>query len=148
MDNLQNIIDFAIAKEQEAVDFYDSLAVKVKSKAISEELLKIKAMEEQHRDRLQALEVGELMQTLAPQVTDLKIADYIVEAEPGEDMNWQDLLTIAMHREMAAMQLYSTLARKVTDAATIQLFERLASEEASHKAMFEKIWDEDIMKEN
>lgn len=148
-DNLKAIILFAIEKEQEAIDFYEQLSQKVKSKAIVDEILKIKKMEEQHKERLKKVEIPALIRENSSRVApNLKIADYIVQATPSAEMSWQDLLNIAMHRELAAMELYAALSKKVSDSDVARLFERLSREESEHKLIFERMWDEDIMKEN
>jgi rubrerythrin len=46
------------------------------------------------------------------------------------------------------MNLYTDLAKLVTDRMAKHLFENLAAEESSHKLFFEKIWDEEVLKDN
>jgi len=144
-DELKTIIDFAIDKEQEAVDFYNGLATKVKVEAIAKEIRNIAKMEEGHRERLKNIDVVEAAQTPAKPVMDLKIADYLVEREPTPDMTWQEILQIAMRRELSSMNLYTDLSKLVTDPVSRQLFENLVEEERAHKLYFEKIWDEEIL---
>jgi len=146
-DELQDIISFAIDKEQEAMDFYSGLASKVKHKAIAEELQKMVGIEQGHRDRLKAMDLGEAAKTTVESAQNLKIADYLVDLEPSPDMSWQDVVHIAMKRELAAMNLYTDLAKMVTDQNAKQLFENLAADESAHKLYFEKIWDDEIMKD-
>jgi rubrerythrin len=147
--DLQAIVNFAIQKEQEAVDFYHDLAARIKNRSLTAELLKIADMEVQHRERLKKLDlVAAIGGATARKVTDLKIADYLVAQEPSPSMTWQDILNIAMHREMASMRLYTDLATIVSDQGAKQLFENLAVEETAHKLFFEKTWDEEILTEN
>jgi rubrerythrin len=146
-DELRDIIDFAINKEQEAMDFYSDLAGKVKHKAIAEELQKMVGVEQEHRDRLKAMDVGEASKTTTQPAQNLKIADYLVDLEPAPNMSWQDVVHIAMKRELAAMNLYTDLAKTVTDQNAKQLFENLAADESAHKLYFEKTWDDEIMKD-
>jgi rubrerythrin len=147
-DELQAIVDFAIEKEQEAVDFYNNLAGKVTVKTLAEELEKMAKMEEAHKERLQNMDAPAAAGTEAKKVVDLKIADYLVDKEPSADMTWQDLLQIAMKRELAAMNLYTDLSKQVTDQNSSQLFQNLAAEEQAHKLYFEKIWDEEVLIED
>ena len=147
-EELQAIIDFAIDKEQEAVDFYNDLAGKVNVKAIAEELKKMAKMEENHRDLLKKMDAPAAASIAVKPVEDLKIADYLVEKKPRPDMSWQDLLQIAMNRELASMNLYTDLSKQVTDPNSKQLFKNLAEEERVHKFYFEKIWDEEVLTED
>ena len=75
---LKEIINFAVEKEQEAVDFYTEYEGKVKNQAITEELNKLADMERGHKKRLQNLEVETIGISEPEKVADLKIADNIV----------------------------------------------------------------------
>ncbi len=147
-EKLKGIIDFAIDKEQEAIDFYNGLAERVKSDAVAAELRRLAQMELGHKTKLQNINPESFAAVQAPQVEDLKIADYTVEAIPHSEMTWPDILNIAMHREMAAAKLYRDLAASVGDPQVKQLFENLAGEEMKHKLYLESVWDQDVMKEN
>lgn len=147
-DKLEDIIEFAIAKEQEAMDFYVDLAGKVNSPGVADELKKMAAMEEKHRDWLKTNSVSLLSNGASSKVTNLKIADFVVDAQPVAGMTWQDAINLAMHRETYAMNMYTSLGKLVSDPTEKQLFESLAAEESKHKLYFETIWDEEILLEN
>lgn len=146
--HLREILDFAIDKEQEAIDLYTRLAATAKWEAIANELRNIAAMEISHKRRLQSLDLGTAATTVNRPVVDMKIADYLVEAQPSDNMTWQDILNIAMKRELAAMKLYEDLAAIVVDPHAQQLFRNLSAEESKHKLYFEGIWDKEILQEN
>jgi len=98
---------------------------------------------------LRKLDLEKTVTKVPAEVVNLKISDYMVEKEPTPDMSWQDILTIAMKREEASLNLYKTMARMFSSEQSVSnLFENLASEEAQHKLYFEKIYDDDILKEN
>ena len=148
LDELKNIVDFAIEKEQEAVDFYNVLSGRVKVKSIAEELRKIVVIEEGHRERLRKMDIAGYSKNVVQPAINLKIADYLVDKKPDPEMTWQDLIQIAMRRELSSLQLYTDLAKLSADPQAKQLFENLATEEGKHKLFFEKIWDEDILTDN
>ena len=138
-NELKDILNFAIEKEQEAVDFYNDLAERSKVQGIKDELFMFAKMEEGHRDKLKSLNIdGIVGKEIAP-VTNLKISDYMVDLVPSENMTWQDILNIAMKRELAAMNMYTDLAAKSTSDALKQMFLSLAQEESKHKLYFETI---------
>lgn len=145
---LQEIVRFAIQKEQEAIDFYTGIAARMKPESLAEELRKIAAMEVQHRERLERLDLATFVATPHKKAMDLKIADYLVAPEPTPGMTWQDILNVAMHRELASMKLYDDLAKLVDEPAAQSLFHNLAAEESNHKLFFERIWDEEVLLEN
>jgi rubrerythrin len=145
---LREIINFAIEREQEAVDFYTDVAARMKPETLAEELRRIAAMEVQHRERLKRLDVTAYAAAPVAKASDLKIADYLVALEPKPGMTWQEILNIAMHRELASMNLYADLAKLSTDAGVRRLFENLSAEESKHKLFFETTWDDEVLIEN
>lgn len=144
-NSLKEIICFAIEKEQEAVDFYNGLAGRVKVKSIEEERRKIARVEEGHSNRLKDIDVESYAAGVVQPVMDIKIADYLVDKKPTPDMTWQDLIQIAMKRELSSIQLYTDMAKLTADPQSKRLFENLAAEEGAHKLFFEKIWDDEVL---
>lgn len=142
------IIDFAIEREEEAVTFYRELQDLVDFKGKKELLKGFEDMEKVHVKVLQNLRKRELNQMTIPKVDNLEIASYMVAAEPSKDMSFQDIIAIAMQREEKSQQLYTVLAQQSPDADIKKLFLKLASEEAKHKLQFEKIYDEEVLTEN
>jgi rubrerythrin len=63
-------------------------------------------------------------------------------------MTYQDILIVAMKREEASKNLYTDLAARLESREAQQVFQRLAQEEASHKLKFEKLYDEQVLKDN
>lgn len=147
-EEIRNIIDFAIEKEKEAADFYSDLAGKVKLKALAQELRRIARMEEAHRERLEKMDIAKAAESPCKQVKDLHIAEYVVKMKPHPDMSWQDIVNVAMHRELASINLYTDLQELVTDPKAKQLFQNLVAEERGHKLFFEKIWDDEVLMSN
>jgi len=147
-ESLRDIIAFAVKREQEAVDFYEGLASKVRSEAIADELKKMAAMEMGHKRKLENMDLEGFVSKPSGDLQDLKIADYTVTSEPSEGMGWQDVVNIAMHRELASVKLYTDLAGMVSDPTIKALFEGLAGEEMGHKNYLETIWDEEVMRWN
>ena len=147
MNSIEEILDYAIAREQEAVDFYTSLAGR--GKDWMRELLMGFAQEEaRHKAKLMAVKDGQKLLSSESKIADLKIADYVVEVEVADDVNLQDALIIAMKREKAAFRLYTDLAARVDDAELRDLFLGLAQEEAKHKLHFETQYDEQMLSDN
>ena len=148
-ESIKKIIDFAIDRELEAVDFYKELQELVKFQSQKNMLLELQHMEEGHVTTLENIlkEKIENIQ-LKDEIKDLKISDYLVEKEPSNNMNYQDILIIAMKREENSTKLYKDLAEKVSDEQIKKVLIRLSQEEAAHKLRFEKLYDEVILKEN
>jgi len=146
--NFNEIIDFAIEREQEAVKFYHDLQGMVHFKARQEMLRELEDMEKGHEKTLEGIRKGTIRITENPTVQNMKISDYLVEAKPAADMSYQDIIITAMKREEASVQLYTDLANLSADATVKQLFINLTAEEAKHKLKFEKIYNDEILKDN
>lgn len=148
MQSIKEILDYAIDREQQAVEFYTKLS-KMAPGSQLQELMRDYAVEEQrHKDKLLAVKAGGALNNAHKQPLDLKMADYLVDVDETPEMTYQDALIIAMKREQVAFQLYTDLAEKVEDPELRALFEALAREEASHKNYFESEYDDKIYTDN
>ena len=146
--NLEEILDFAIAGEQEAHDFYMDLAKKVERPGMEGLFTQFAREELGHKAKLENIKKGARSFAPAKKVVDLKIGDYLVDVDPTATLTYQNALILAMKRERAAFQLYSDLAAHSEDAEVKQIFESLAQEEAKHKLRFEIEYDDMILTEN
>lgn len=131
--------DFAVRKEQQAAEFYTSLAGRVQIHAVAVELRKLAAMEEDHRTRLETLNVADVSGRVPPMLEGIQTADYIADAEPTPDMSLPDLLRVAIRRENASLQLYSDMADSLPDSRLKQLLQNLAGDEMQHREYLEKL---------
>jgi len=150
-DNLATeILDFAIGNEEAAVELYRRLAAKTDSPSMREVFEGFAREEEGHTAKLLGVkQAGTLtLGSAGKKIVDLKIGDYLVDAEPGADLTYQDALILAMKQEKAAFKLYTDLAEAAPDAELRDLLLRLAEEEAKHKLRFEIEYDDHILTEN
>jgi len=146
--SVDDILDFAIAREEEAAEFYTALAAKMEKPWMKKTFEKFAKEEKGHRAKLQGVKDGKRLLPAQRKVMDLKIGDYLVAEEGTPDMTYQDALVLAMKKEKRAFRLYSDLAAKVDDGGVSDLFLGLAQEEAKHKLRFELEYDDVILKEN
>jgi desulfoferrodoxin-like iron-binding protein len=154
--SVNEILDFAIEKEQEASQFYADWAKKLTSPNLDpDQLFLLRDMFEQfaqeelkHREKLIRVQTGGPFQLSAKQVTDLKIVDYLVDIMPFPNMDYQEALIIAMKREKASLKLYGDLAEVAGSEDLRSLFTALAQEEAKHKLRLETEYEKEIYSEN
>ncbi len=147
-ENIDQVLDFAVSKEEEARDFYLEWAEKVKNSAIAEVLKEFAGEEQKHKDLILKVKAGGDFRPVAGQVLDLKLGDYFVQIGPDEQMSYQDALQIAIQREIGAQELYKFLQTQSENPKMKELFEKLANEEAKHKLRLEQMFDEDVLTEN
>ena len=147
-DSIDDLLDFTIDKEQEAVEFYTDLAEKADNPAMRTVFAEFADVEKGHKARLQRVKKEGDLNPSASKVLDLKIADYLVDVEPEPGMNYQQALIIAMKREQASHDLYTDLAAATDEKDVRDLMLALAQEEARHKLRFETEYDEYVLKDN
>jgi desulfoferrodoxin-like iron-binding protein len=146
--SINEILDFAIEKEQEASQFYIVWAKKLPSPNLREMFEHFAQEELKHKEKLIWVQKGNTFQPSPKQVTDLKIVDYLVDIMPFPNMDYQEALIVAMKREKASFKLYNDLAA-VAGAENLQaLFTALSQEEAKHKLWLESEYEKDIYSEN
>ncbi len=146
--NINEILDFAMQSEQDAIDFYTQLAGNMKNKQMQEVFLSFAREEVGHKARLRKIKDEGLFDMEVEQVRDLKIADYVVADKPSDNMSYADALVLAMKREKAAFKLYTKLAERTDHPEIKMTFQALATEESKHKLRFEIEYDEYVMREN
>ena len=146
--HFDEVVAFAIAKEQEAVDDYTAASKTVKRANVKDMLLEFAAQEEAHKQKLMGIDQEKVAETSIVNIPDLKIADYSDTVKFTPNMDYRDLLTAAMKREEKAHNLYTTLASSADEPGLKRLFEMLAQEEAGHKLALEREYDEHVLTEN
>ena len=147
-DLFDEIVQFAIDGEQEAVDAYTRASEIVTRANVKSMLLGMARQEQMHKEKLESIDRERVADTAIVNVPDLRIADFMDDVTITADMDYQDILAVAMKREEKAHNLYTTLASNTEDAELRKVFELLAQEEAGHKLALEKEYDEHVLTEN
>ena len=142
--SVDEILNFAIDREKEAVDFYLSLAKEATRASLKETFERFAKEEENHvillsniagnKEKIDSYEFKK--------IADLKISDYMVEIEYKEGMPMPEILKLAMKREEKAVKLYSTLADKTDNEDVKKVFMILVQEESKHKLALESMYDD------
>ncbi|MHC4616698.1 MAG: ferritin family protein [Planctomycetota bacterium] len=145
--SVEEILDFAIARETAANKFYADLAERMDSPAMREVFDEFATEELGHKMKLEAVKAGEI-ELKEEQVQSLEIADYVVEEEVRSDMSYADVLVVAMRKEKASYRLYIDLAAAAEAEELTDMFLALAQEEARHKLRFEIEYDDIVLKED
>ena len=148
MKQIDEILDFAIKKEEEASDFYLDMAQKAEHAEMKKVFENFAKEEQGHKKKLEAIQRGEHIFYETKEIMDLKISSYVVDIEPSPDMDYQSILIMAMKKEKAAFRFYTDLARSTDNVELSKIFYSLAQEEAKHKLRFEIEYDDVYMKEN
>jgi len=147
-ENINDVLDFAMNEEQQAVDFYTRLAEQAQTDDMRLIFEQFAQEEIGHKARLAKIKYEGLFTMPLEYVMDLKISDYLIniKAEPG--MSYHDALVVAMKKEKAAFKLYTALAERAPNDELKDVFQALAVEESKHKLRFELEYDEYVLRHN
>jgi rubrerythrin len=148
MDEKQfkGIIQFAVKKEIEAFNFYTQASQIAKFSGAKELFLDLAKQEEGHRKLLEKLNMEKIARARIEKIPDLKISDYMVDAELKPDLSYAEMLRIAMKREERSVKLYEDLKGNNPDEDLKKVFTFLIQEESKHKLRLEKIYDDEVLK--
>jgi len=147
-EKFNEVINFAINGEEEAVKFYQKLQQRTKFKARKEMLKDLENMEMGHIVILENIRSKGMKDVTVKKVINLNISEYVVDIVPYDNMTYQDILIIAMKKEEQAVNLYTDLAGNFPGTELETLFLKLAAEEIGHKLQFETLYDEHVLREN
>jgi rubrerythrin len=144
--NLEALIRFAVEKEKEAAEFYESNSESETMSGKKQMLKEFAAEERKHQRMLEDYLATGVAQKLDGYrfewITDIKRSDYVDEVEYRPGMAYNELLLLAMKREEAALKLYNQLLEKSEDEDAKKLFKMLCQEEAKHKLALETMYDD------
>jgi rubrerythrin len=143
--SVNDILDFAIEKEVEAVEFYKEASEFAHAESIKESLLNFSNEEDKHRKMLTSFKENQtkIDSYEFKKITDLKRSDYlVVDIEYEKGMNFPDILRLAMKREEMAVKLYENLSSLAKDSNMDNLFMILVQEESKHKNILETMYDD------
>lgn len=146
-ESIEEVLDFAIARETESQDFYMKLAERMDNPEMQGVFEKFASEELGHKMKLEAVKHGQILLG-QKDVESLSIADYVVDVETQPNMDYAEALILAMRKEKAAYRLYLDLAAVAEDEELTDMFLSLAQEEAKHKLRFEIEYDDTVMKED
>ena len=135
--NLQ-AMEFAIGKEVEAHYFYMAMADRVDNPKMRKVFENLAEEELEHKAKLE-LEVMKLGRTVATEQKPGRSSEgYILSDRAGLlDMDYKDMLQLAIAKEDAAFRIYVNMAGNATGEESREMLLSLAQEEVRHKLRFE-----------
>jgi len=142
IDSIDEILEFAIAREVEANQLYTYMASRMKNpemRKVCEELAK-EELEHKAKLELEVMKRGEVVHGIC-------ISDYMTDAGDEIDMDYEELLIFAIKKEDISVSFYTDLAAVVKDEESREALLALAEEETEHKQRFEVEYD-NLLKEN
>ncbi len=148
-ESVAEILEFAIAREEEANRLYMDLAARAGSPAMRRVFEDFAEVELEHKEKLEleAMKEG-IVVVPREKLAAFRIADYVADAESVPDMDYKDILMFAIKKERISVRLYVDLAAIVESKESREILLSLAEEEAGHKARFEIEYENAVMRES
>ena len=146
--SLKDVLDFAVRREEEAAAAYARMRDMVREASLKELMTDLQNEENKHKELLLGLAGLKPESLPVKSVVDMKISDYLAAESPRPDMTLQDLFILAAQREQKAVDLYTDLRRRVTDAEHLALFDFLIAQEKSHKLKLESEYEKHVLAED
>jgi len=142
--SVEEILRFAIRKEADAAAYYQMMADRSNPgiKKLLEELAK---EEEGHRKKLEHFDRKKIEKMTVKETKGLGMSEWMEDVPFSSDMNYADLLRMAIKNEERSQQLYASTAQRVTEPTLKKLLLVLAQEESTHKERLEKLYDKDVL---
>jgi rubrerythrin len=128
-NNLTEIIDFAIAKEIEAAEFYRSVCEQENFSGKKEMFLEFAVEDYKFK-----------------WIADIKRSDYVEDVIYTPGMAYNDMLLLAAKREEKALALYNQMLANAATEEAKKVFKMLCQEEAKHKLALETMLDDYMAK--
>ncbi|MBN2246550.1 MAG: ferritin family protein [Candidatus Aminicenantes bacterium] len=147
LKNFEEIIQFAIKREEDAIRTYGEMAEKTNMPGLKKLLIDLQSEEKNHKKMLENISQEKLKSYEVKKVPDLKITDYLLEEPIEPEMNFQELLIYAAKKEQRAADLYSELASQAQDDDMKKTFEFMVQQEKSHKLKLEKEYEDHVLDE-
>ncbi|MFA7057021.1 MAG: ferritin family protein [Candidatus Cloacimonadales bacterium] len=147
-EEFDKIIEFAILREQDAVEFYHQLQKHAKFADQKQMLIDFENMEKGHIIVLKNIHKKGLDYLDPNRPSNMKTSDYILANYDDKDLSYENILVRAIKREEYSYKLYKDLATKFPDTEVAVLFKNLAAEEIKHKNHFSGMYDKHVLKDN
>ena len=137
------ILELAIAREVEAYHFYMAVAERVDNPEMRQVLKEFAREELEHKSKLEleVLKTGQIL-PVDEELPKASRDNYVVSnTDSLLDMDYKDILLLAIEKEAASFRTYINLVPTVYDQQSKEVLLAIAEEEVKHKHRFELEYD-------
>ena len=141
--SIEEIFELAITREVEAHQFYLDLVRRTKNPMMKKIFRELAEEELEHKAKfeLEIMKEGKVVAT-AEKAADFNLSSYLENAEDVREMDYKDMLIMAIAKEKRSVRFYIELAALVKDKESRDVLVSLAEEEAKHEARFQIEYDQ------
>lgn len=145
--SLEEVIKFAIEREETAYKLYTHAAQQTTSIAARKMFEEMAAEEAGHKEVFSKIDLARAEQHKSTQIPDMKISQYLVDVPFQPDMTYQEILTYAIKTEDNACKLYEAAVTMTDDPHLKNVLQVFADVEKGHKFRLERLYDEHVLTE-
>jgi rubrerythrin len=145
-NSLDEILRFAIRKEADAAAFY-RMAADRSNPGVKKTFEELAKEEDGHKKKLEGFDLMKIEEMEIKEVKGLGLSEMMEDVPFSSDMNYADLLRMAIKNEEKSQHLYTSTAQLVKETNLKKLLLILAQEESTHKERLEKIYDKEVLQE-
>jgi rubrerythrin len=146
--SLEEILDFAIARERRAQEIYTTYARATDRKSFARLLATMAEMEKEHERRLSELKAQSAEKAVLDAAERFTVEEPFKEMAFSPEMEYGDFLVLIIQKESEAERLYLRLEGRAASAEARQLFRHLAGEEKKHRDWAQEAYDRDVRPDN
>jgi rubrerythrin len=141
---VDRILEYAIGNEERAAAFYRYFAAEAPRESTRQIFLRFAAEEENHKAKLREIKASGQELAVEAEVAGLGLADKLPDdpLDLAANMDYGQVLALAIKAEKGAYMLYTRLADTASNAAWKSALRALAQEEARHSLQFEREYAE------
>lgn len=149
MENITTIgeiLEFAIEREAEAVEFYMAMAEKVKVPSVQKLFEDLAGEEMEHKSRLEleVMKEGIVARTVGVLPETVGGGLMVDISQVREQMIYTEALNLGIQKEKRSFRLYVRLAGLITEEELREILVSLAEEEARHMVALEEQYNNEV----
>jgi rubrerythrin len=144
---LEDIISFAVQREETAYQLYKNAAEMSTSIASRKMFEEMAAEEAGHKQVFSRIDVAKLHQQASSKIPDMHLSEYLADIPLSPNMSYDEILRNAIKTEESAWRLYAAAAEMTDDPKLKQTLLVFADVEKGHKKRLEDLYDERVLTE-
>jgi rubrerythrin len=145
--SLDDVIKFAIEREDTAYKLYKRAAELSKTAAAKKMFEELAAEEATHKDVFARIDTEKAEHHKLCKIPEASISKYLADVPFRADMTYQEILTFAMKTEDSAYNLYKTAAGATEDDKLQKVLLTFADVELGHRRKIEAIYEDKVLTE-
>jgi rubrerythrin len=143
----EEIVEFAVKREDSAYRLYKAAAEKAQSVAARKMFEEMAVEEAGHKICFEKIDLQQSENYKFSSNSDMKLAEYMADIPFKEDMSYPEILHYAMKTEESAYKLYEAAAEMTDDPKLKKMLLVFADVEKGHKLRLEGMYDEKVLTE-